>query len=121
MHVVPNTTVDVFIDVILTRWWRVYVHERVGVGDLQEGCWVCCVLQTDELGGVPGAQGGGGGLQRQVDAAMRFTRKWRPFSNVERVVVTICNETKLEPVGVACKLGGEELPRVNPGYAMSPW
>lgn len=38
------------------------------------------------------------GLQKQIDAATRFARKWRLLATVKHSPPTICNESKGAPV-----------------------
>ncbi|CAB1101908.1 unnamed protein product [Ectocarpus sp. CCAP 1310/34] len=37
------------------------------------------------------------GLQLQIDAAKKFTDKWRLSANVQKSAVMVCNENKEEP------------------------
>lgn len=53
------------------------------------------------------------GLQKQIDAALGYTRKWRLSANVGKCVVVVCNEDKENPVEFTWKWGEEELPVVD--------
>ena len=53
------------------------------------------------------------GLQKQIEKALEYTRKWRVTANVKKcavVVVAVCNEDKVNPVTFKWKWGEDELP-----------
>ncbi|CAB1101352.1 unnamed protein product [Ectocarpus sp. CCAP 1310/34] len=53
------------------------------------------------------------GLQLQIDAAKKFTDKWRLSANVQKSAVMVCNENKEEPVEHRWKWGIEEIAVVD--------
>ncbi|CAB1104848.1 unnamed protein product [Ectocarpus sp. CCAP 1310/34] len=53
------------------------------------------------------------GLQLQIDAAKKFTDKWRLSANVQKSAVMVCNEDKEEPVGHRWKWGIKEIAVVD--------
>ncbi|CAB1103975.1 unnamed protein product [Ectocarpus sp. CCAP 1310/34] len=53
------------------------------------------------------------GLQLQIDAAKKFTDKWRLSANVKKRAVMVCNENKDEPVEHRWKWGIEEIAVVD--------
>ena len=50
------------------------------------------------------------GLQKQIDKALEYTRKWRVTANLKRCAVVVCNEDKVKPVTFKLKWGQDELP-----------
>ena len=80
------------------------VGEGVEVGDHS----VSGLLFADDFVGMADTPEG---LQKQIDAALKFTRKWRLSANVKKCAVMICNE--VEPIDFKWKWGDEELPRVD--------
>ncbi|CAB1106369.1 unnamed protein product [Ectocarpus sp. CCAP 1310/34] len=53
------------------------------------------------------------GLQLQIDAAKKFTDKWRLSANVQKSAVMVCNESKEEPAEHRWKWGIEEIAEVD--------
>ena len=45
------------------------------------------------------------GVQKQIENALEYTRKWRVTANVEKcaVCIVVCNEDKVNPVNFKCK------------------
>ena len=56
------------------------------------------------------------GLQKQIEKALEYTRKWRVTANVSKCVVLVCNEDKKSPVEFKWKWGEEELLIVDQQY-----
>ena len=50
------------------------------------------------------------GLQKQIEKALEYTRKWRVTANVKKCAVVVCNEDKVNPVTFKWKWGEDELP-----------
>ena len=50
------------------------------------------------------------GLQKQVEKALEYTRKWTVTTNVKKCAVVVCNEGKVNPVTFKWKWGEDELP-----------
>ena len=38
------------------------------------------------------------GLQKQIDKALEYTRKWRVTANVKKCAVVVCNEDNANPI-----------------------
>ena len=38
------------------------------------------------------------GLQKQIEKALEYTRKWRVTANVNKCAILVCNEDKKNPV-----------------------
>ncbi|CAB1107901.1 unnamed protein product [Ectocarpus sp. CCAP 1310/34] len=57
------------------------------------------------------------GLQLQIDAAKKFTDRWRLSANVKKSAVMVCNENKEEPVEHRWKWGIEEIAVAEKGKA----
>ena len=38
------------------------------------------------------------GVQRHIEKALEYTRKWRVTANVKKCAVVVCNEDKVNPV-----------------------
>ncbi|CAB1098295.1 unnamed protein product [Ectocarpus sp. CCAP 1310/34] len=53
------------------------------------------------------------GLQLQINAAKKFSDKWRLSANVEKSAVMVCNENEEEPVEHRWKWGIEEIAVVD--------
>ena len=53
------------------------------------------------------------GLQKQMEEALGYTRKWRVTANVKKCAVVVCIEDKVNPVTFKWKWGGDELPIVD--------
>ena len=54
------------------------------------------------------------GLQKQMEKALEYTRKWRVTANVNnKSAVLVCNEDKKNAVEFKWKWGEEELPIVG--------
>ncbi|MEP2874451.1 MAG: reverse transcriptase domain-containing protein [Hyphomicrobiales bacterium] len=53
------------------------------------------------------------GLQKQIEKALEYTRKWRVTANVKKCAVVVCNEDKVNPVNFSWKWGEDELPIVD--------
>ena len=54
------------------------------------------------------------GLQRQIEKALEYTRKWRVTANVKKCAVVECNENiEVNPVNLKWKWGKGELPVVD--------
>ena len=53
------------------------------------------------------------GLQKQIEKALEYTRKWRVTANVEKCAVVVCNEDKVSPINFSWKWGEDELPIVD--------
>ena len=52
-------------------------------------------------------------LQKQIEKALEYTRKWRVTANVSKCAVLVCKEDKKNPVEFKWKWGEEELPIVD--------
>ena len=50
------------------------------------------------------------GLQKQIEKALEYTRKWRVTANIKTCPVVVCNEDKVNPVTFEWKWGEDELP-----------
>ena len=48
------------------------------------------------------------GLQKQIEKALEYTRKWRVTANVKKCAVVVCNEDKVNPVTFKWKWGQVE-------------
>ena len=54
------------------------------------------------------------GLQKQIEKALEYTRKWRVTANLKRcAAVVVCNEGKVNPVTFKRKWGEDELPMAD--------
>ncbi|CAB1096931.1 unnamed protein product [Ectocarpus sp. CCAP 1310/34] len=84
------------------------VRKGVKVGDTETS--VSGMLFADDFVGMSDTPEG---LQLQIDAAKKFTDKWRLFANVKKSAVMICNENKEEPVEHRWKWGIEEIAVVD--------
>ncbi|CAB1097434.1 unnamed protein product [Ectocarpus sp. CCAP 1310/34] len=69
------------------------VRKGVKVGDTETS--VSGMLFADDFVGMSDTPEG---LQLQIDAAKKFTDKWRLSADVEKSAVMVCNENKEEPV-----------------------
>ena len=47
---------------------------------------------------VVGISGIPGGLQKQIEKAQEYTRKWRVTANLKKCAVVVCIEDKVNPV-----------------------
>ena len=52
-------------------------------------------------------------LQKQIEKAPEYTRKWRVTANVKKCAVVVCNEAKLNTLNFSWKWGEDELPVVD--------
>ena len=52
------------------------------------------------------------GMQKQIEKALQYTRKWRATANVKKcaVLILLCNENKVNPATFKWKQGEDELP-----------
>ena len=50
------------------------------------------------------------GLQKQIEQALEYTRKWRVTANVKKCAVVVCDEYNVNPVTFKWKWGEDELP-----------
>ena len=69
------------------------VRKGVKVGDTETS--VSGMLFADDFVGMSDTPEG---LQLQIDAAKKFTDKWRLSANVKKSAVMVCNEDREEPV-----------------------
>ena len=54
------------------------------------------------------------GLQKQIEKALEYTRKWRVTANVKKCAVVVRNEDKVNLINFSCwKWGENELPIVD--------
>ena len=53
------------------------------------------------------------GLQKQIEEALEYTRKWSVTANVKKCRVVVCNEDKVSPVTFKRKWGDVALPIVD--------
>ena len=53
------------------------------------------------------------GLQKQIEKALEYTRKWRVTANVKKCAVVVCNEDKVDPENFKWKWGEDEVPIVD--------
>ena len=61
------------------------------------------------------------GLQKQIEKALEYTRKWRVTANVKKcAVVVACNEDKVNPVTYKWKWAEDELP-IADQFTYLPW
>lgn len=58
-------------------------------------------------------------VQKQVQQASKYTRKYRVTVNLNKCAVRVCNEDKREPVDMRWSWGEEELPKRGP--VSTPW
>ncbi|CAB1098704.1 unnamed protein product [Ectocarpus sp. CCAP 1310/34] len=84
------------------------VRKGVKVGDTETS--VSGMLFADDFVGMSDTPEG---LQLQIDAAKKFTDKWRLSANVQKSAVMVCNENKEEPVEHRWKWGIEEIAVVD--------
>ncbi|CAB1116628.1 unnamed protein product [Ectocarpus sp. CCAP 1310/34] len=84
------------------------VRKGVKVGDTETS--VSGMLFADDFVGMSDTPEG---LQLQIDAAKKFTDKWRLSANVKKSAVMVCNENKEEPVEHRWKWGIEEIAVVD--------
>ena len=49
-------------------------------------------------------------LQKQIEKALEYTRKWRGTANVQKCAVVVRNEDKVDPVTFKWNWGEDELP-----------
>ena len=49
------------------------------------------------------------GLQKQIEEALEYTRKWRVTANVKKCAVVVCIEDKVNPVNFSWKWGEDEM------------
>ncbi|CAB1108810.1 unnamed protein product [Ectocarpus sp. CCAP 1310/34] len=84
------------------------VRKGVNVGDTETS--VSRMLFADDVVGMSDTPEG---LQLQIDAAKKFTDKWRLSANVQECAVMVCNENKEEPVEHRWKWGIEEIAVVD--------
>ena len=84
------------------------VRKGVKVGDTETS--VSGMLFADDFVGMSDTPEG---LQLQIDAAKKFTDKWRLSANVQKGAVMVCNENKEEPVEHRWKWGIEEIAVVD--------
>ena len=52
-------------------------------------------------------------LQKNIEKALEYTRKWRVTANVKKCAVVMRNEEKVNPVNFKWRWGGDELPIVQ--------
>ena len=45
-----------------------------------------------------GISGTAEGLQKQIEKALEYTRKWRVTANIDKCAVLVCHEDKKKPV-----------------------
>ncbi|CAB1118469.1 unnamed protein product [Ectocarpus sp. CCAP 1310/34] len=84
------------------------VRQGVKVGDTETS--VSGMLFADDFVGMSDTPEG---LQLKIDAAKKFTDKWRLPANVKKSAVMACNENKEEPVEHRWKWGIEETALVD--------
>ncbi|CAB1111176.1 unnamed protein product [Ectocarpus sp. CCAP 1310/34] len=84
------------------------VRKGVKVGDTETS--VSGMLFADDFVGMSDTPEG---LQLQIDAAKKFTDKWRLSANVQQIAVMVCIENKEEPVEHRWKWGIEEIAVVD--------
>ncbi|CAB1117831.1 unnamed protein product [Ectocarpus sp. CCAP 1310/34] len=84
------------------------VRKGVKVGDTATSC--SRMLFADNFVGMSDTPEG---LQLQIDAAKKFTDKWRLSANVKKSAVMVCNDNKEEPVEHRWKWGIEEIAVVD--------
>ena len=53
------------------------------------------------------------GLQKQIEKALEYTRKWRVAANGNKCAAVVCNEDKVNPIKFRYKWGQDELPIVG--------
>ena len=53
------------------------------------------LMFADDFVGISGTAEG---LQKQIEKALEYTRKWRVTANVNKCAVLVCNEDKIKPV-----------------------
>ena len=53
------------------------------------------------------------GLQKQIEKALEYTRKWRVTANVKKCAVVVCNADDVNPVNFKWKWGEDEFPIVD--------
>ena len=53
------------------------------------------------------------GLQKQIEKALEYTRKWRVTANVNKCAILVYNEDKKNLLEFKWKWGEEELPSVD--------
>ena len=53
------------------------------------------LMFANDFVGIPEAPEG---LQKQVEKALKYTRKWRVIANVTKCAVVVCNEDRVNPV-----------------------
>ena len=53
------------------------------------------------------------GLQKQIEKALEYTRKWRVTANVNKSAILVSNDDNKNPVEFKWKCGEEELPIVD--------
>ena len=53
------------------------------------------------------------GLQKKVEKALEYTRKWRVTANVIKSAILVCNKDNKNPVEFKWKWREEELPIVD--------
>ena len=46
-------------------------------------------------------------LQKQIQKALEYTKKWRVTANAKKCAVVVCNEDKVTPVNFKWKWGEE--------------
>ena len=49
-------------------------------------------------------------LQKQIEKALEFTRKWRVTANVKKCAAVVCNEDKVNRLNFKWKWGQDSLP-----------
>ena len=52
-------------------------------------------------------------MQKQVEKALEYTRKWRVTANMKTCAVVVCNEDEVNPVNIKWKWGEDKLPIVD--------
>ena len=100
---------------LLSNLFKVYINDMlVAVEAAKQGV----TMGEDTVSGLTFADDFVGisetpeGLQKQVEKALEYTRKWRVTANVQNCAVVICND-KVNPVNFKWKWGEDELPIVD--------